>query len=339
MSRRDSSYHTKRISSKVEREPSPKRSRRDGKPETERTSSGHNLETADSGGPDQKHRRRLQDALPLEVPVAPVSKSGEDVVNKGFNKKSDGQLNGTNRPSDATEVPRSQSYFQHDERGSAGQGGRSFSRRERGRWSDPKDRSGDRVGDKMEVHDTQKRDVKIQVQSDENTIWRHDGFFELQADAPPLRRRPAFREKKLSPELVDAAGAVATESAKPSHLDRPVMGSMRREEKGGYRLHGSDKAERSVKEANERTARAGDWGPHRGEIQRVGYSSRERFNAGGGSRGRERFNGRYGDRNQDRQGGFHVEKWKHDLFDEANRSPTPKNEEDQIAKVEALLAL
>lgn len=91
---------------------SPKRSRRDGKPETERTSSGHNLETADSGGPDQKHRRRLQDALPLEVPVAPVSKSGEDVVNKGFNKKSDGQLNGTNRPSDATEVPRSQSYFQ-----------------------------------------------------------------------------------------------------------------------------------------------------------------------------------------------------------------------------------
>lgn len=211
--------------------------------------------------------------------------------------------------------------------------------KERGRWSDPKDRSGDRVGDKMEVHDTQKRDVKIQVQSDENTIWRHDGFFELQADAPPLRRRPAFREKKLSPELVDVAGAVATESAKPSHLDRPVMGSMRREEKGGYRLHGSDKAERSVKEANERTARAGDGGPHRGEIQRVGYSSRERFNAGGGSRGRERFNGRYGDRNQDRQGGFHVEKWKHDLFDEANRSPTPKNEEDQIAKVEALLAL
>ncbi|KAK9109750.1 hypothetical protein Sjap_017810 [Stephania japonica] len=33
-----------------------------------------------------------------------------------------------------------------------------------------------------------------------------------------------------------------------------------------------------------------------------------------------------------------AEKWKHDMFDEANRSPTPKNEDDQIAKIEALLA-
>lgn len=210
---------------------------------------------------------------------------------------------------------------------------------ERGRWSDSKDRSGDRVGDKMTVHDTQKSDANIQAQSDDNTVWCHDGFFELQADAPLLRKRPAFREKKLSPELVNTAGAIATESAKPSHLNRSVMGSARREERGGYYLHGSDKAERSFKEANERNARAGDGGPRRGEIQRVGYLSRERFSTGGGFRGRERFNGRYGERNQDRQGGFHVEKWKHDLYDEANRSPTPKNEEDQIAKVEALLAL
>jgi hypothetical protein len=32
------------------------------------------------------------------------------------------------------------------------------------------------------------------------------------------------------------------------------------------------------------------------------------------------------------------EKWKHDLFDDANKSPTTKNEEDQIAKIERLLA-
>ncbi|XP_078442281.1 cyclin-like protein isoform X2 [Wolffia australiana] len=32
------------------------------------------------------------------------------------------------------------------------------------------------------------------------------------------------------------------------------------------------------------------------------------------------------------------EKWKHDLFDESNRSPTPKNEEDELAKLEALLS-
>ncbi|CAA2999701.1 Hypothetical predicted protein [Olea europaea subsp. europaea] len=36
--------------------------------------------------------------------------------------------------------------------------------------------------------------------------------------------------------------------------------------------------------------------------------------------------------------GGRVEKWKHDLYEESNRSPTPKNEEDQIAKIEALLA-
>lgn len=38
-------------------------------------------------------------------------------------------------------------------------------------------------------------------------------------------------------------------------------------------------------------------------------------------------------------GGGRVDKWKHDMFDEVNQSPTSKNEEDHVAKVEALLAL
>lgn len=63
---------------------------------------------------------------------------------------------------------------------------------------------------------------------------------------------------------------------------------------------------------------------------------------GGGSRqsyraDRDRFssNGR---------SGFHgswtrdEKKWGHDLFEEANKSPARANEEEQIAKVEALLA-
>ena len=37
-------------------------------------------------------------------------------------------------------------------------------------------------------------------------------------------------------------------------------------------------------------------------------------------------------------GGFQVEKWKHDLFGEANWSLAPKMEEQQIVKVAALLA-
>ena len=42
---------------------SPKRSRRDGKPETERVPSNTNLNVEDNTDREQKHRRRLQDAL------------------------------------------------------------------------------------------------------------------------------------------------------------------------------------------------------------------------------------------------------------------------------------
>ena len=38
------------------------------------------------------------------------------------------------------------------------------------------------------------------------------------------------------------------------------------------------------------------------------------------------------------EGNREAEKWKHDLFDEGNRSSPPKNEEEEIAKLEALLA-
>ncbi|KAF5733205.1 hypothetical protein HS088_TW17G00745 [Tripterygium wilfordii] len=51
-------------------------------------------------------------------------------------------------------------------------------------------------------------------------------------------------------------------------------------------------------------------------------------------RGRDRYGGKQGYHSSNGR----VEKWKHDLFHEANRSPTLKNEENQIAKVEALLA-
>ena len=68
-------------------------------------------------------------------------------------------------------------------------------------------------------------------------------------------------------------------------------------------------------------------------MQRGGF--RERCGSGGTNyKERERFSGRQGYH----PGGTRAEKWKHDMFGEANRSPTTKNEEDQIAKVEALLA-
>jgi hypothetical protein len=37
--------------------------------------------------------------------------------------------------------------------------------------------------------------------------------------------------------------------------------------------------------------------------------------------------------------GEQTEKWKHDLYDQKDDTPAPMTEEEQIAKVEALLAL
>lgn len=110
-----------------------------------------------------------------------------------------------------------------------------------------------------------------------------------------------------------------------SRADKPPLGSERRDERGRNFRH-SERSEKSY---------AGDRLANRGEPQRGDYSSRQRH---GGGRGDYRLRDRYDGRQEFRSGGTRGEKWKHDLFQEANRSPTPKDEEDRIAKLEALLA-
>ncbi|KAJ4963041.1 hypothetical protein NE237_022980 [Protea cynaroides] len=291
MSRREGrEFEGKRLPSKHERELSPKRTRKDGKPVPERTPNNHNLDLVDHASWDQKHRRRLQDALPLEAPPS-----------------------------------------KHDERGSAGQSGRRFVRRaaaDRGWWSDPKDRSEGRMNDKIEPYGTHQRDERTQAPVDKNSVWRHDGFFELEAEPPASsKKRPAFREKKMAPDS-DTVGSTKAMESDQNLLDHMVSGGEKKEERGGLSRCDLDRTERS---------HPGDREPiHRGE--RV-VPPRERFRGSGSFRGREKFSGRQVEKNQYHSSSFRAEKWKHDLFDEANRSPTPKNEEDQIAKVEALLAL
>ncbi|KAF8410220.1 hypothetical protein HHK36_002743 [Tetracentron sinense] len=391
---------------------SPKRARRDGKPATERTSSNHNLDTGNLTDRDQGHRRRLQDALPLEAPLAADSKVGTDVAKTELDKKTSGLHDGTKHSSGRAEVPRSRSYnldtgnltdrdqrhrrrlqdplppeaplvadskmvtevakteldkktsgLHDDTKHSSDQtevprvldmiqelsqvgevplltcvGLRhstdsvAMKETEHGRRSDSKDQSGARAVDKMGPYDMEQRDERTQTRVDDNSIWRHDGFFQLEADAPPpARKRPAFREKKVPVDPENSSIAVS-ESIRPSHLDRPLSGNERREERGGRYSRDLGRLDRPL--TGERAP------PRRGEEQRVGFPSRERSSGGSGFRGRERLIGRHGERNQySSTPHFRVEKWKHDLFDEANRSPTPKNEEDQIAKVEALLAL
>ncbi|KAA8545775.1 hypothetical protein F0562_020774 [Nyssa sinensis] len=331
MSRREGRESgSKRHRSRFDREPSPKRSSRDGKLVTERPSINVGLDTGDHSDRDQKHHRRLQDALPLEAPLAPNSKVETGATSKESEKKTSGHREGTKHSSDPTEIPRSSSYFQqHDERGNAGQVGRSFSRRaatERGWWRDSKDRHGERAADRTATSDTQQRNQKSQAQKDDDRVRRHDGFLEIEKDPqPPARKRPSFREKKIPPVDSENADKAGTEPVKPSHQDQPVVGNEKKEERGSQYPRHLDTSGKPF---------LGDKESNRGEAQRGSFPPRDRYASGRNYRGRDGFNGRRGYP----PSGVRVEKWKHDMFDEANRSPTPKNEEDQIAKVEALLA-
>ncbi|CAL5358114.1 unnamed protein product [Camellia sinensis] len=362
MSRREArESDSKRHRSKFDREPSPKRSRRDGKPATERPSSNLNLDVGDHSDRDQKHRRRLQDVLPLEAPPALDSKVETGAGNKEIDKKTNGQHEGTKNSSNPTEASRSRSYFQlyaklffwADVAGylfgpvpssaslyitilglpvhvlystmSVVMPGKLVEplvaeQLLRG-WRDSKDQHSDRATEKTTPRDTEKKDEKSQARGSANRVWRHD--YEVEAgQQPPVRKRPSFREKKIEVNS-ENTDKVRTEPVKPSRPDRPLLDSEKREERGGH--NPLEKPFVRDGEAN------------RGEAPRGSFPSRDRYGGSGSSyRGRERSNG--GRRGYHPSGGVRVEKWKHDLYEEANRSPTPKNEEDQIAKVEALLS-
>ncbi|KAE8712917.1 putative Porin/voltage-dependent anion-selective channel protein [Hibiscus syriacus] len=326
MSRRDSD--SRRHRSGFDREPGPKRSRRDGKPQTERVVS--NADVADRPDHDEKQRRRLQVAVPLEVaPTARDSSKVENaIVSKESDRKNNGHHQGTKHSSDATDVPRSRSYFQHDERRSAAQAGQSFGRRaaserrDRGWSGDAKDHHSERQTKPFEMR---QRDKKPQAKRDGKDDWRHDRFFEMEADPlphpPPTRKRPVFSEKVV-PVATQSTDHAEKESEKLTLSRHHALGSERRVERDHNPRH-----------LDRLTAR--DQVVSRREVPRGGFVSHERHGCGGGSifNGRDRFSGRQGYR----AGGPRVEKWKHDLFDEANKSPPRQNEEDQIAKVESLL--
>ncbi|XWS63006.1 hypothetical protein CRYUN_Cryun06bG0059400 [Craigia yunnanensis] len=330
MSRREGrDSNSRRHRSRFDREPSPKRSRtrRDGKLETEGVVS--NADVGDRADQDEKQRRRLQDALPLEAPSAPDSSKIESgTVNKESDRKNNGRHEGTKHSSDPTQVPRSRSYYQHDERGNAAQADRSLGRRaatERGWWRDAKDQHNER---ETKTYETRQRDEKPQAKGNGNGDWHHDRFFEMEAgpllQPPPTRKRPAFSEKKI-PAASQITDNTKKEPEKASHSGHHVLGSERSVDR--------DHNPRHLDRQDRLTGR--DQVPNRREAPRGGFSLHERPRGGGGDfRGRDRFSGRQGYHS----GGTHVEKWKHDLFDEADKSPPRKNEEDQIAKVESLLA-
>ncbi|XP_057422985.1 uncharacterized protein LOC130716942 isoform X1 [Lotus japonicus] len=329
MSHRDSD--SKLRHSKFDREPSPKRYRRDGKQDRERdrdrdrerergSERGRDRDrvTTNGGGGaggDQNPIDRDQRNLP------PPPHSKQESVGAGDKKSNDHQ----EPPKHSAQPPRSRSYYQHAERGNTEQVGRSAGRREAGgkAFAQSKENS-----ERVETSQSrEQRDEKSQAKLDDN-LHRRDGSPERKDDPPSnTRKRPAFREKKIQGDSGDANPAVSTERVKASHTDHPPERNERKEERSGNPRH----LERHEKQI------AGDRAPNRSEGRRDGFSSRARYGGSGGNnndRGRDKFNARQG---------YHpiktrTEKWKHDLFQEADNDPVPKNEDDQIAKLEALLA-
>ncbi|KAJ6906760.1 hypothetical protein NC652_024234 [Populus alba x Populus x berolinensis] len=189
---------------------------------------------------DQKNRRRLQDALPLETPSGPDSAKVESGgVSKETEQKPNEHGEGSKHSSKPTEVPWSRavdtvsSEAKHDERGNAGQVGRSFGRRsatER-RFRDSKDDRGERTENKAATYDSRQRDEKPRGKGDDKSVWGHDGFLKMEAEPPPpVRKRPAFREKKIPVEtdnpdkancydIIDDYGDDQFETTSPKKLD------------------------------------------------------------------------------------------------------------------------
>ncbi|KAL5139948.1 hypothetical protein HKD37_10G029743 [Glycine soja] len=233
-------------------------------------------------------------------------------------KKSNSNDHHENPPKHLSQPPRSRSYHQHDERGSTGQVGRSSGQREAGGkvFTQSKENN--------ERQSTEQKDEKSQVKLDDN-LQKRDGFAERKDAPPTMRKMRAFREK-IPADSADANPASMVE-VKSSHTAHPPERNERKEERSSNPHH-LDRPEKQI--AEDRT-------PNKTEARRDGFSSRARYGGSGGNsnyRGRDKINGRQGYRPIK----MRMEKWKHDLYQEVNKDPIPKNEDDQIAKLEALLA-
>jgi hypothetical protein len=188
----------------------------------------------------------------------------------------------------------------------------------------------DRDKHKSEGHGLQEKVEQGQPQNDVDSTWKHDGFFKLEEEAPVAKRRPGFKERGMP--LEGQGSAVTEPDARSRKPDQRGLTSGMGEERRNYHS-------REFARPDDRGARWG-FSDYRSAGQRNGYDSRGRGFAGRGGRGRDRFDYQYGGRNNMHEAaGEQTEKWKHDLYDQKDDTPAPMTEEEQIAKVEALLAL
>lgn len=163
-----------------------------------------------------------------------------------------------------------------------------------------------------------------------------DSFFKLDPGLPSEKKMPPEPElgmKTLNKEHISLDSAKNDEKKLDTRDDtfgrrdgrvvsRENLSRSWRDDRFGRREGGFNRGNEN---------RNGNWLP------RNDY--RDRFSGRGPPRGQERFSSaRFSDRNQmQRVTGAQTDRWKHDKYEEANQSLT--NEDDEIAKVEKLLAL
>uniref|UniRef100_A0A0A9EV16 Btz domain-containing protein n=1 Tax=Arundo donax TaxID=35708 RepID=A0A0A9EV16_ARUDO len=319
-------------------DPSPRRRRDDRKHESDRAHyRSRDEESAKAADRDQK---RNKDAAQHDDSPNAEAKSLSDAKNDPP-ARHDRSPRGTKRLSGSREAWRPQSFFQHDERGNAGQGGRHYDRQasDYGRHRDQKERLVDRDKQKVDGHSLQGKVESAQEQIDGDSTWKHDRFLQLDEEAPVAKRRPPFQEMKISEHKSADAPTVTEPDSRSRKPDQPGPTSAMREERRNYHTRGFGNHRPFIR-PDDRSFRRG-FPDHRSDGQRNRYDSRGRF-AGRGGMDRDRFNNQYGGRSNNTYqatGDQEEEKWKHDLYDRTSRSPPPKTEQEQIAKVEALLAL
>ncbi|KAF8673670.1 hypothetical protein HU200_048417 [Digitaria exilis] len=318
---RDSHGRRHHSSSRSRRDdPSPRRRRDDRRHESAR----HRSRDEESAKVSDRDQKRNRDAEQRDDPPNAESKSVSDAKN-GPSNRHERSPRGTKRFSESREPWRPRSSYKHNERGSAGQGGRLYDRQASGygRQRDQKEHLADRDKQKDAGHTLQ---GKVE-QDDGDSTWRHDGFFQLEEEAPLAKKRPTFQEMKMQ----DSAATGVDMDSGSRKPDQPGPTSAIREERRSYHLRGFGNHRPFVR-PDDRGFRRG-FPDHRSD-------SRGRFPGRGGV-DRDRFSNPYGGRGNayNQSSGDQEEKWKHDLYDQSNSSPPPKTEEEQIAKVEALLAL
>ncbi|KAK4340158.1 hypothetical protein RND71_041620 [Anisodus tanguticus] len=269
---------SKRHRSRFDQEPSPKRSRKHSRQETERPPTTQNIDGGNNSERDLKHHRRLQDVVPLDVPSAQDSKSertarkpSENVIVKddGIKESSDPNEESRHRSSKHTSNP-----SEHDERGSDGQVDRSSRHKaatEQGWWKDAREPL-----NRATTNDKQMNDEKSKVSGKQNDVWRHDRYFELKEDPKPPVKKRSFREEKI-PVDTEKVEKAATELVKPNPSHPEVDGG-RKNERADHMSRHPGRYERPF---------TGERNANRGETWRGKFPSRDRNYSSGDYRGRE----------------------------------------------------